>query len=60
MFTKYTTSIIGDGDAIRWDPNETAKVDWKSSWRSSSASAPIVSEESVFLIMSLAIRSAMM
>ena len=29
MFTKYTTSIIGDGDAIHWDPNETAKVDWE-------------------------------
>ncbi|MCL4860965.1 MAG: fumarylacetoacetate hydrolase family protein [Caldilineaceae bacterium] len=29
MFTKYTTSIIGPGDAIRWDPNETAKVDWE-------------------------------
>ncbi len=29
MFTKYTTSIIGHGDAIRWDPAETAKVDWE-------------------------------
>ncbi|MFZ4655400.1 MAG: fumarylacetoacetate hydrolase family protein [Caldilineaceae bacterium] len=29
MFTKYTTSIIGDGDTIHWDPNETAKVDWE-------------------------------
>lgn len=29
MFTKYTTSIIGQGDAIRWDPAETAKVDWE-------------------------------
>jgi 2-keto-4-pentenoate hydratase/2-oxohepta-3-ene-1,7-dioic acid hydratase in catechol pathway len=29
MFTKYTTAIIGNGDAIRWDPNETAKVDWE-------------------------------
>jgi 2,4-didehydro-3-deoxy-L-rhamnonate hydrolase len=29
MFTKYTTSIIGHGDAIHWDPNETAKVDWE-------------------------------
>ncbi len=29
MFTKYTSSIIGNGDAIHWDPNETAKVDWE-------------------------------
>ena len=29
MFTKYTSAIIGDGDAIHWDPNETAKVDWE-------------------------------
>jgi 2-keto-4-pentenoate hydratase/2-oxohepta-3-ene-1,7-dioic acid hydratase in catechol pathway len=29
MFTKLTSSIIGPGDAIRWDPNETAKVDWE-------------------------------
>jgi 2-keto-4-pentenoate hydratase/2-oxohepta-3-ene-1,7-dioic acid hydratase in catechol pathway len=29
MFTKYTSSIIGDGDTIHWDPNETAKVDWE-------------------------------
>jgi 2-keto-4-pentenoate hydratase/2-oxohepta-3-ene-1,7-dioic acid hydratase in catechol pathway len=29
MFTKYTTSIIGPGDAIRWDPAETQKVDWE-------------------------------
>jgi len=29
MFTKYTSSIIGDGDTIHWDPKETAKVDWE-------------------------------
>jgi 2-keto-4-pentenoate hydratase/2-oxohepta-3-ene-1,7-dioic acid hydratase in catechol pathway len=29
MFSKLTSSIIGPGDAIRWDPNETAKVDWE-------------------------------
>ena len=29
MFTKYTTSIIGTGDEIRWDPALTAKVDWE-------------------------------
>ncbi|MBX3012468.1 MAG: fumarylacetoacetate hydrolase family protein [Caldilineaceae bacterium] len=29
MFTKYTTSIIGDGDTIHWDPKETEKVDWE-------------------------------
>lgn len=29
MFSKLVSSIIGQGDAIRWDPNETAKVDWE-------------------------------
>jgi 2-keto-4-pentenoate hydratase/2-oxohepta-3-ene-1,7-dioic acid hydratase in catechol pathway len=29
MFTKYTTSIIGPGDEIRWDPAVTSKVDWE-------------------------------
>jgi 2-keto-4-pentenoate hydratase/2-oxohepta-3-ene-1,7-dioic acid hydratase in catechol pathway len=29
MFTKYTTSIIGNGDAVRWSVSETAKVDWE-------------------------------
>jgi 2-keto-4-pentenoate hydratase/2-oxohepta-3-ene-1,7-dioic acid hydratase in catechol pathway len=29
MFTKLTSSIIGPGDTIRWDPNETSKVDWE-------------------------------
>jgi 2,4-didehydro-3-deoxy-L-rhamnonate hydrolase len=29
MFTKYTTSIIGPGDEIRWDPALTQKVDWE-------------------------------
>lgn len=29
MFTKYVSSIIGNGDTIHWDPNETAKVDWE-------------------------------
>jgi 2-keto-4-pentenoate hydratase/2-oxohepta-3-ene-1,7-dioic acid hydratase in catechol pathway len=29
MFTKYTTSIIGAGDEIRWDPAVTSKVDWE-------------------------------
>jgi len=29
MFTKYTTSIVGTGDEIRWDPALTAKVDWE-------------------------------
>jgi 2-keto-4-pentenoate hydratase/2-oxohepta-3-ene-1,7-dioic acid hydratase in catechol pathway len=29
MFTKYTSSIIGTGDEIRWDPALTSKVDWE-------------------------------
>jgi 2,4-didehydro-3-deoxy-L-rhamnonate hydrolase len=29
MFTKYTTSIVGNGDEIRWDPALTAKVDYE-------------------------------
>ncbi len=29
MFTKWPSAIIGPGDAIRWDPKETAKVDWE-------------------------------
>jgi 2-keto-4-pentenoate hydratase/2-oxohepta-3-ene-1,7-dioic acid hydratase in catechol pathway len=29
MFTKYTSSIIGTGDEIRWDPALTAKVDYE-------------------------------
>lgn len=29
MLAKYTSSIIGDGDTIHWDPKETAKVDWE-------------------------------
>ncbi len=29
MFTKYTSSIIGPGDAIRWDPALTQKVDFE-------------------------------
>lgn len=29
MFTKFTSSIIGPNETIRWDPNETAKVDWE-------------------------------
>lgn len=29
MFTKYSSSIIGPGDAIRWDPNLTSKVDFE-------------------------------
>jgi len=29
MFTKLTSSIIGPTDAIRWSPEETAKVDWE-------------------------------
>ena len=29
MFTKYTTSIVGPGDEVRWDPALTAKVDWE-------------------------------
>jgi 2-keto-4-pentenoate hydratase/2-oxohepta-3-ene-1,7-dioic acid hydratase in catechol pathway len=29
MFTKYTTSIVGHGDEVRWDPNISAKVDWE-------------------------------
>lgn len=29
MFTKYPSSIIGPGDAIRWDPAVTAKVDYE-------------------------------
>lgn len=29
MFTKYTTSIVGDGDEVRWDPSLSEKVDWE-------------------------------
>ncbi len=29
MFTKYPSSIIGPGDAIRWDPALSAKVDFE-------------------------------
>ena len=29
MFTKYPSSIIGPGDAIRWDPALTSKVDYE-------------------------------
>ena len=29
MFTKYTTSIVGPGDDVRWDPALTSKVDWE-------------------------------
>lgn len=29
MFTKYPSSIIGPGDAIRWDPTLTTKVDYE-------------------------------
>ncbi len=29
MFTKYTSSIVGTGDEIRWDPALTAKVDFE-------------------------------
>ncbi|MCC6453500.1 MAG: fumarylacetoacetate hydrolase family protein [Caldilineaceae bacterium] len=29
MFTKYTSSIIGPGDEIRWDPTLTQKVDFE-------------------------------
>jgi 2-keto-4-pentenoate hydratase/2-oxohepta-3-ene-1,7-dioic acid hydratase in catechol pathway len=29
MFTKYTTSIVGTGDEVRWDPALTAKVDYE-------------------------------
>jgi 2-keto-4-pentenoate hydratase/2-oxohepta-3-ene-1,7-dioic acid hydratase in catechol pathway len=29
MFTKYTSSIVGTGDEIRWDPAVTSKVDWE-------------------------------
>jgi 2-keto-4-pentenoate hydratase/2-oxohepta-3-ene-1,7-dioic acid hydratase in catechol pathway len=29
MFTKYTSSIVGPGDDIRWDPNLTQKVDFE-------------------------------
>ncbi len=29
MFTKYTTSIIGNGDEVRWDPTISEKVDWE-------------------------------
>ena len=29
MFTKYTTSIVGPGDAIRWNPEVTSQVDWE-------------------------------
>ena len=29
MFTKYTSSIVGPGDAIRWDPALSSKVDFE-------------------------------
>jgi 2-keto-4-pentenoate hydratase/2-oxohepta-3-ene-1,7-dioic acid hydratase in catechol pathway len=29
MFTKYTTSIVGTGDEVRWDPALTSKVDYE-------------------------------
>jgi 2-keto-4-pentenoate hydratase/2-oxohepta-3-ene-1,7-dioic acid hydratase in catechol pathway len=29
MFAKYPSSIIGPGDAIRWDPAHTSKVDFE-------------------------------
>lgn len=29
MFTKYTSSIVGQGDEIRWDPAVTSKVDYE-------------------------------
>lgn len=29
MFTKYPSSIVGPGDAIRWDPALTSKVDYE-------------------------------
>jgi 2-keto-4-pentenoate hydratase/2-oxohepta-3-ene-1,7-dioic acid hydratase in catechol pathway len=29
MFTKYSSAIIGPGDAIRWDPAVTGKVDYE-------------------------------
>lgn len=29
MFTKYTTSIVGHGDEVRWDPKVSEKVDWE-------------------------------
>jgi 2-keto-4-pentenoate hydratase/2-oxohepta-3-ene-1,7-dioic acid hydratase in catechol pathway len=29
MFTKYTTSIVGHGDEVRWDPKLSGKVDWE-------------------------------
>jgi 2-keto-4-pentenoate hydratase/2-oxohepta-3-ene-1,7-dioic acid hydratase in catechol pathway len=29
MFTKYSSAIVGPGDAIRWDPSQTSKVDWE-------------------------------
>ncbi len=29
IFTKFTTSIIGPGDAIRWDPELTKRVDFE-------------------------------
>ncbi|MFN8490637.1 MAG: fumarylacetoacetate hydrolase family protein [Caldilineaceae bacterium] len=29
MFTKWSSSIIGPGDEIRWNPADTSKVDWE-------------------------------
>lgn len=29
MFTKYTSSIVGHGDEVRWDPKVSEKVDWE-------------------------------
>lgn len=29
MFTKYPSAIVGPGDAIRWDPGLTGKVDYE-------------------------------
>src|SRR5690349_18627797 len=29
IFAKFTTSVVGPGDEIRWDPSLTQQVDWE-------------------------------
>lgn len=49
MFTKYTNSIVGPGDAIRWDPEITQRVDFEAELAFVvSKTATRVSEEDAF------------
>lgn len=33
LFGKFSSSVIGHGDDIRWSTHLTEKVDWKVSWQ---------------------------